>query len=59
MPRRDKKIIAELENGEQLEFFLMSIAPEVVIANPRLGLQYHFSDDHYYQLVALPRDETS
>lgn len=54
-----QKIIVELANGEILEYFLMSIAPEIVIAHPRLGLQYHFSDDHYYQLVSLPHDETS
>lgn len=54
-----QKIIAELGNGDRLEYFLMSISPEIVIAHPRIGLQYHFSDDHYYQLVSLPRDETS
>lgn len=52
-----QKIEAVLEQGERLEFFLMSINPEIVIANPKIGLQYHFGADFYYQLIALRRDE--
>jgi hypothetical protein len=37
----------------------MSIDPEIVIANPEIGLQYHFSTDHYYQLISLRPDETT
>jgi hypothetical protein len=52
-----QKIEAVLEQGERLEFFLMSIEPEIVIANPRIGLQYHFGAEFYYQLIALRRDD--
>lgn len=52
-----QKIEAVLEQGERLEFFLMSINPEIVIANPKIGLQYHFGAEFYYQLIALRRDE--
>lgn len=52
-----QKIQAGFENGQTLEFFLMSIEPEIVIANPQINLQYHFSADLYYQLIALRRDE--
>lgn len=54
-----QKIEALLENGKRLEFFLMSIDPEIVIANPQIGLQYHFKADLYYQLIHLRRDENS
>ena len=54
-----QKIMARLEDGDSLEFFLMSIEPEIVIAHPQLGLQYHFSHDYYYQLVSLRRNEVS
>jgi len=36
----------------------MSIAPEIVIAHPQIGLQYHFPADLYYQLISLRIDET-
>ena len=52
-----QKIQAGFDNGQKLEFFLMSIEPEIVIANPQINLQYHFSADLYYQLIALRRDE--
>jgi len=48
-----QKIQARFENGQNQEFFLMSINPEIIIANPGIGLQYHFSADLYYQLIAL------
>ncbi len=47
-----QKIEAVLADGRRLEFFLMSIDPEIVIANPQIGLQYHFGRDYYYQLIA-------
>lgn len=52
-----QKILAELEDGQSLEFYLMSIEPEIIIANPHIGLQYHYRTDHYYQLIDLRRDE--
>ncbi|MDH3387850.1 MAG: hypothetical protein OEN02_08075, partial [Gammaproteobacteria bacterium] len=52
-----QKIEALLEGGERHEFFLMSIDPEIVIANPGIGLQYHFRADLYYELMDLRSDE--
>lgn len=52
-----QKIQATLRDGQSIEFFLMSIDPEIVVANPRIGLQYHFGADLYYQLIALRIDE--
>jgi len=53
-----QKIQATLPDGQIIEFFLMSIDPEIILANPRIGLQYHFGADFYYQLIALRVDET-
>ncbi|UCH39853.1 MAG: DUF4340 domain-containing protein [Gammaproteobacteria bacterium] len=52
-----QKIEARFADGQTLELYLMSIDPEIVIANPQTGLQYHFSDDLYYQLISLGGDE--
>ncbi len=52
-----QKIRVELENGHSQELYLMSIDPEIIIANPQIGLQYHFSGDFYYQLISLRDDE--
>ena len=52
-----QKLVARLEDGSSLEFFLMSIEPEIVIALPQIELQYHFGADYYYQLISLPGDE--
>ncbi len=52
-----QKILAHLDDGRELEYFLMSIDPEIVIANLQNGLQYHFSADLYYQLISLRADE--
>ncbi len=51
-----QKIAAELADGARLEFFLMSIEPEIILANPQIGMQYHFRNDRYYQLIALKAD---
>ena len=53
-----QKILAQIPGDERIEFFVLSIDPEIVIANPRIGLQYHFSADNYYQLISLRADET-
>jgi hypothetical protein len=57
IPRQ--KIRLRLKNGQSHDFFVMSIDPEIVIANPGIGLQYHFSMDHYYQIISLRPDETA
>ncbi len=51
-----QKIAARLADGSALEFYVMSIDPEIVIANPATGFQYHFGADYYYQLIALRAD---
>lgn len=52
-----QKIIAGLSNGNEIEFFLMSIEPEIIIARADIGLQYHFNKNHYYHLLAVNKDE--
>ena len=54
-----QKITAGLDNGNKVEFFLMSIKPEIIIAGPDLGLQYHFKKDHYYDLLAINQNDAS
>lgn len=54
-----QKITAGLDNGNKVEFFLMSIKPEIIIARPDLGLQYHFKQDHYYNLLAVKKNDVS
>ena len=54
-----QKITVQFENDRNQEFFVMSIDPEIVIANPQIGLQYHFPADLYYQLISLRADEAS
>ena len=39
-------------NGRKIDFLLQSSAPEIVIANPEIGLQYHFRADFHDQLIA-------
>jgi hypothetical protein len=49
-------IEVRLEDGTEIDFLLQSSAPEIVIANPQIGLQYHFRRDYYDQLIA-PGDD--
>ena len=53
-----QKIIAGLEDGNEIDFFLISIKPEIVIARPDLGVQYHFAEKQYYDLLSIAKDET-
>ncbi len=57
MPRQKIRVL--FADGQNQEFFVMSIDPEIVVANPQIGLQYHFPAELYYQLISLPADETS
>ena len=50
-----QKIVATTADGRNIEFFVLSIQPELVIARPDLKLQYHFADSHYYDLLSLDR----
>jgi hypothetical protein len=46
-------IIARLEDGSEIDFFLMATKPEIVIAHPGLDVQYHFSEKHYNDLLSI------
>jgi len=50
-----QKITASLDNDKDIDFFLMSIKPNIIIARPDLGLEYHFSKDQYYNLLAVSK----
>ncbi len=50
-----QKIVATTADGRTIEFFVLSIRPDIIIARPDLGLQYHFADSRYYDLLALDR----
>ncbi len=47
------KIKASLQSGDDIEFFVLSIKPEIIIARPDLNIQYHFPDHQYYELLSL------
>ena len=52
-----KVIGLQLADGQSMQFLLMSIDPEIVIAHPQIGLQYHFRSDYYNQLISPDDDE--
>lgn len=54
-----QKIRVQFANNQIQEFFVMSIDPEIIIANPQIGLQYHFPAELYYQLISLRANEIS
>ena len=48
--------LIEVESDQEpIEFFLLSIQPEIIIARPDLDLQYHFPDHQYYEMLSLDR----
>jgi hypothetical protein len=53
----EQKIVAGLQDGSNIEFFIMSTRPEIVIARPDLGVQYHFSEKQYYDLLSIAKDK--
>ena len=57
MPQQKIRVL--FADGQSQEFFVMSIDPEIIIANPQIGLQYHFPAELYYQLISLRADEIS
>ena len=57
MPQQKIRVL--FADGQDQEFFVMSIDPEIIIANPQIGLQYHFPAELYYQLISLRADEIS
>jgi len=54
-----QSVQATLESGTRLEFQVLSVRPEIVIAHPRLGLQFHFPEDHYQKLLSAPDEIAS
>jgi len=52
----EQKIVAGLQDGSYIEFFLMSTKPEIVIARPDLGVQYHFSEKLFYDLLSIAKE---
>lgn len=55
MPRQLIEI--GLADGQLIEFLLMQDDPEIVIAQPRIGMQYHFRSQHYDQLLSIDSDD--
>ncbi len=53
-----KKITATLSNNTSIEFFVLSIQPEIILARPDIKLQFHFSDQLYYELLSLDQAPT-
>ena len=47
----------DLADGQALEFLLMSEDPEIVIAHPNIGLQYHFRSLDHDQLISISSDD--
>jgi hypothetical protein len=48
-----QKIIAQTQKAGTIEFFVLSIKPEIIIARHDLNLQYHFPEHQYYELLAV------
>ena len=52
------KVSATLTDEQSIEFYILSISPEIIIARPDLGIQYHFPDHYYYGLLAFSKDDS-
>ncbi len=50
-----QKMLATLENGSEINFFLIATTPEIIIARPDLGVQYHFAEKQYYELLSIAK----
>ena len=51
-----KKITANTSSGN-IVFYLLHIQPELVLARPDLGLEYHFDADAYYDFFSLAKQK--
>jgi len=51
-----KKIIAFTEDKKSIEFFVLTIKPEIIIARADLGFQYHFPASLYYELFSAEQN---
>jgi hypothetical protein len=52
------KVSATVTGEQAIEFYVLSISPEIIIARPDLGIQYHFPDHRYYGLLAFSQDDS-
>jgi len=52
-----QRVTARLEHGDAIDFYVLAITPQLVIARPDLGLQYYFNESQYYGLLAAPKNE--
>jgi len=53
-----EKIVAGLDDDSEIEFLLMSIYPELVIARPDLGVEYHFHEKQQQELLSFTNAES-
>ena len=51
------KITAGLEDGSDIEFFVLAIQPEIIIARPDLKIQYNYTKNEYYSLFSRGRPQ--
>ena len=49
-------ITATFADGVEYDFLLLSSEPEIIIANPTIGMQYHFRGDYRDQLIDIDAD---
>ena len=55
--QQPRPIVAHIDEDPSREFLLLSTSPEIIIANPSLGLQYHFRASQGDQLLPPAADE--
>ncbi len=48
-----QKVVVTNDNDKNIEFYVLAIQPELIIAHPDLNLQYHFAEKHYYDLLSF------
>lgn len=49
-------IEVQFTDGQRIDFLLLSTQPEIIIANPAIGLQYHFHANLHDRLLAPATD---
>lgn len=52
-----QKIIASFGEQRQIEFHVLSITPQLIIARTDLGIKYHFNEKSYYGLLSPDKDD--
>lgn len=54
-----QKITAIIDQHNEIEFYVISISPQLIIARADLGIEYHFKEKHYYGLLAAEKHEST